>query len=659
MQRFNTWNAKYSPDFWKDKFKPDNLINIVAHANSIIAQREDSKILERYDINEIDNHKLGTAYIWIPITLPDPKYDAASNSVYPWSYEIDKNWLFIDAIYDKHVDPTINLQHDIDFIYESGTGVLRFAKEIKNDDGVRPPLYISKGWYSEYRIYNEIGHLLNYLDRDSVTYRDNIAPLLASLYLGPTYFHLLAILNILIGLPVTKFEGEVVQSVLNGIIITDKNSYNIGNVHTTIKKGDVLHRFQPLTDAVELNTEEIRHDWWRGKPASIFQKYVLDREITDDLRDELMENYLYNSLAGVEFRQDKLHGHNIKINDEILDIFYKAAPSRSDFLFAQTYHVGESYDYKNIMLANLENTKIKLDITSLYGRFDHDWGVNGQFAFSVKNIPYPTINHRKTSDTDPGTYEKGKSLTFNDGIWHIRSDALDGLYEFWRFNDIYGSHEYRVAVEPWSDTVYMRFSEDKHWFDRGYKRIPFSLPDEYKPTIFLDDHALNKSNVTLGLNGPTGPFSDMSELPALSHDTRSYLAIASDSKFDIYDFDNTDWGRYNIVLVGEYATVAGDESLPLEDRFIGYLTTSKINLGVVPKDVRVSIIADIPTGAIIEILYTQNPDNNAIWTHIEQNQPIKNVTGGIYFRFKLLNNVSILRGNPKLKTIQMKIEKGV
>lgn len=647
MKRFNTWNVSYAADFWQEKFKPKNLIRTTSHANSVLSHSDDSRLIERYDINDLDMHTLGTAYIWVPIELDEPEY-AGDDAVYPWVYSVDNNWLVIDAIYDKHVDPSINLQNGIDYVYKERSGKIECSKKILDKDGHTPSrLYISKGWYSEYRIYNEIGVLLDYVDKDSDSYRNSIMPILAALYKGPTYFHLLAILNVMIGLPVAKFGDETVTSIKDGIVKTDKYTYVIGNVHTTLKRGDKLFRFQPLTDAVELNTHEQRPYWWVSHPPDLFQKYVTDSLITNELRDYLMEHFLHHSVAGAEFRQDRLGTHLISINTAIQNLFLKAAPTKSDFIFTQSYHVGTSYDiYDSLIAPKIDKISIKLNILSTYGRYYYDLGEDGQFAIAANLIPRPTVDGVET-------FLNGKSLTFNDGVWHLYN-TKDSFFEFWRFyNKITG--KYDILVEPFRDYVYLRLTEEPTYVDSMYVRIPASLPDEHKPTVFMEEGTPNKDSLFLKVNSPSGYFSNISTAGEISNSVFGSNMIPANTLYGLTDFDDDNWEKVNLAYVADGVTVANDASLPEIDRYRGYIISKKINVGNISKNIIPTFDAVIPYGGILYMEFSKDREH---WMQIENKTELKDITGNIYFKINLINNITVLNANPILKSLRITINKG-
>ena len=315
MQRFSSWEQKLAPDFWRELFRPKDLIRVLAHANSIFSMRNDAKLLARYDIAELDTHTIGTTIIWEPI-LGEPIY-LGDDYNYPWQYQVDAEWLFIDAIYDKHVDPTYSAQHKIDFQLLP-EGRLQFVKKVPTDCN----LYVSKGRYTGYRIYNEIGNLLDYKRVDSISYRDSIAPILAAFYLGPTPTLLKAVLNELLGLPVAKFGDELVLSIKDNIVETDKYSYDMHGTKISVNEGDVLQKFQPLADVVELITHKTHPYWWLDAHLELFSKYRVDGPMTVELRNYLMENFLHDVVLNVRFNTQLQDMEAFKENADILKLFY-------------------------------------------------------------------------------------------------------------------------------------------------------------------------------------------------------------------------------------------------------------------------------------------------------------------------------------------------
>lgn len=94
MQRFNSWELKLLPDFWRETFKPKDLLRVTAHINSILSMRQDAKILERYDIEEIPEHSIGNTKIWEKVEFGDYEF-TSEDDIYPYAYDIDPDCSFL------------------------------------------------------------------------------------------------------------------------------------------------------------------------------------------------------------------------------------------------------------------------------------------------------------------------------------------------------------------------------------------------------------------------------------------------------------------------------------------------------------------------------------------------------------------------------------
>jgi len=655
MQRFDSWNLSKAGDFWTKKFKPSKLINTAAFINSALSQQLDSELLERYDINDISEHTPGTSYTWVKINLDKPIYDENSYP-YCYIYKVDENWLYIDAIYDKHINPEISLQNSIDFSYKQGSGKLKCKKEIIDKNGTLPILYISKGWYAEYRVYNEIGHFLDYLEKDSTLYRDSIAPILASLYICPSYFYLLAVLNVMVGLPIAKYDGETILSIIDGVIKTDKYQYEIGTIHTHLNVGDTLVKFQPLTDVVELHTNEMEPKWWEGHPTAFFTKYTPGTILDDKLRNYIMENYLFDSVAGIEFRQDKLGLNPVNFNYQIRDIFLKAAPSHSDFLFAQSYHVGTSYDVYNLMTPTDDSHTIpRIILRSLFGRFLNNvpkQGLTaGQFGISSYLFPSPKINT---------TYIDGKSLKFSSSFWHLYNE-YDAFNDSWKFLDTrLAEPKYKIFIEPWEDRVYLRQGELPLFKDSERKFIPEDLEERFKPTIFLEYGTPSTDSVGGKHTDRYSPlFSSLNNIGTLLEpNVPTNTSIPAFSNYSAQDVLNIkfpiQWTRSNVTGISKDSTFY----ITTEKRD-GYVISPEINIGWINK-ILIPELQDTytPAGGGLYMEYSVRKiedDSWSAWTPVESAEKLYNINGKIKFKINLLCNTSILDGNPRFSGFRLTV----
>lgn len=362
MQRFNSWEQKLLPDFWRETFKPQDLLRVMAHINSILSMRQDAKILEHYDIEDVPEHSIGNTKIWEKVEFGDYTY-TSDEDLFPYQYDIDPDWVYIDALYDKHVDPDDPRQVNVDFKLTKGK--ISFAKPL-----TQSTMYISKGRYAGYRIYNEIGNFLDYRRKDSTFYRDSIEPILAAFYLGPSRERLLAVLSLMLGYPVAKYGDETVQTIRDGIIETDRYQYPMGSAHICVSEGQVLKKYQLLTDAVELITHKTHPYWWEDRPIDLFAKYRIDGPMNRELRDYLMRNFLYDVVAYVKINLQWQDLQNFSTNQDILNLFLDALPTRTDVFLGQQY-VAEDFDeLDEIISPNHDYGRVKVGNASIYGLHD-------------------------------------------------------------------------------------------------------------------------------------------------------------------------------------------------------------------------------------------------------------------------------------------------
>lgn len=591
MQRFSSWEQKLAPDFWRELFRPKDLIRVLAHANSIFSMRNDAKLLARYDIEELGEHTVGTNVIWEPFELGEPIY-LGDDYDYPWQYEVDPDWLFIDAIYDKHVDPTYSAQHKIDFQLLTD-GRLQFVKKVPTDRN----LYISKGRYAGYRIYNTIGNLLNYKRKDSIAYRDSIAPILAAFYLGPTPRLLIAVLNEVLGLPVAKYGDEVVLSVKDNIVETDKYQYDMHGTKIAVNEGDVLYKFQPLADVVELITHKTHPYWWREAHLGLFDKYRVDGPMTPELRDYLMENFLHDVVLNVRFHTQLQDMEAFKDNADILTLFLDALPTRTDIFMGQRYTL-EDWDTADGEVMSLnDDTKIrfKTGLSSMYGLKKVD---------SPMYIYAPDIGRPIFTDSNYNPLR----LTLNDYHWHIfDKDTTDNMSEFWKDKPDMGS-----VVEPNYDKIYLRLTETAI-----VDHLEIHIRSEEPPQV-------EDRGIKLELSGEsTGAM--YSEIPNEMEDkTLNYVTVPGETicgilEMDAWELENLDFDKNGLVVFD------GDK---------GVAITNAFPAGGIPKNMFVRTEYDAPDGTLVDIKYSTDKE-----TWLEIPPIIKEVTGNVYFKVILYASV--------------------
>lgn len=590
MQRFSSWEQKLAPDFWRELFRPKDLIRVLAHANSIFSMRNDAKLLARYDIAELDTHTIGTNIIWEPIELGEPIY-LGDDYNYPWQYQVDPEWLFIDAIYDKHVDPTYSVQHKIDFQLLP-EGRLQFVKKVPTDCN----LYVSKGRYTGYRIYNEIGNLLDYKRIDSISYRDSIAPILAAFYLGPTPTLLKAVLNELLGLPVAKFGDELVLSVKDNIVETDKYSYDMHGTKISVNEGDVLQKFQPLADVVELITHKTHPYWWLDAHLELFSKYRVDGPMTVELRNYLMENFLHDVVLNVRFNTQLQDMEAFKENADILKLFLDALPTRTDVFMGQRYML-EDWDPEDSIMSPTEDSKIKIrtGMSCMYGLRNID---SDMFIYAP-DLGRPIFTN---STTNP------LRLTLNDYHWHIFDETrTDNMAEFWKDRPDMGS-----VVEPNFDRVYLRLVTDP-------------VVDHLEAHIHSwDPPQVEDRGIKLELSGEsTGGM--YSEIPQDMTDlVPNYVTVPGETICGILEMDT--WELNNLTFDKNGLVVFEGEK--------GEAITTPFPAGGIPKNMFARIEYDAPDGTLVDIKYSVDKE-----TWLEVPNIIRNITGNVFFKIILYASV--------------------
>lgn len=602
MQRYNSWLQTLTPDFWTEKFKPKDILRVTSHAASILSLPTDVSLLARYDINEINEHTVGITKVWQEFEFGEPTY--LEDEDYPYVYTIDENWLFLDAFYDAYVDPEINLQNEVDFRLTKGK--LAFVKEVP-----KKKLLLSKGRYAGLRIYNEIGNLLDYKRLDSTTYRDSIAPILAGFYLGPSPRNLLAMLNLVVGLPVAKYGNETVISIANQVVETDRYSYPMGNAKISVKEGDVLYRFQPLSNTVELITHKTHPYWWETRPVDLFAKYLIDAPMTEEIRDYIMSNFLYDVVAYIRLNLQWQDLQVFQDNQDILQLFYDALPTRTDIFLTQQY-VAESYDDNNIMSPDIDSLGVRLNLSAVYGLKN----IPGDMFVYSKDVGRPIF----TNDlSDP------LALTLNNYYWHIfDKEDDDNFNEFWKSKPNQPSY-----VELNYSKVYFRETD-----------TPFAEHKEFHLSHMTFPADVTDMGIKLDLKGDTsgGIYSEITQ--ELIDSTPSYNFIQGETVCGILEMDK--WEMDNVVMA--------KDGLVVFDGDKGSVVSQSFPIGGIPKNIFARTEYDAPEGTLVDIKYSQDKTN---WQPVPE--ILRDMTGVIYFKITMY---ALDRKSPTFRRLYVNLQYG-
>lgn len=622
MTRFNSFITTLQPDFWRDRFKPKDLMRVFSHIQSVLSSRSDMKLLETYDIKTIPEHTVGYTRTWIPIAIAGETHlDAATT--YPWMYaivtddgNIDDNWLYIDAIYDSHVDPQHRYQNGIDYKYSDG--ILRFRKQIPS---TIKNLYISKGQYAGYRICNEIGSLIQYQRKDSQFYRDAIEPVMVSFYNNPTYKHLTALLNIAFGIPVAKYGDETVVSIIGDTITTDRYTYTVPSNIITVNKGDVLEQFQPFTTTIQLITNKTNPGWWRDKPPDLFKKYYVGTKIvkkvsvpdsdtrtyeecpdnyteipteveniTEEDKVFLLENFLEDVILYIRINVDSVNVDGLIDSKDLMDLFYDALPTRTDPIISKVANPKDFMD--SLTVPDLENAGVLLRINSIYG-LHPEYSPIGMYA--------PNLGRPILRDAPEGTVEDATlSTDFSVGTykWHIyEQDETSNFDEGWRYNP-----QAAPIFDPYFSTIYIRSVSQNSFNPSGAQdnqrildlELPASMSERFQinyggriadlvPSDVSSTGGSIEFNPGIGVDGGSGYFVDISSVTDSCVDTVPDV-VSVDGVTTFYPTDIEDSWSYNSTKLQKTKTgialyVLGGATLSNID--------DTISLGNIPKDVTI------------------------------------------------------------------------
>lgn len=207
-----------------------------------------------------------------------------------------------DFLYNKIFDPTTILEKDINFIVETDgdADYIAFAKDpfdwegdgnpipgmasriirVTDDSGVTTEereiaIWIPDAKIDQYDLYLTYGYLIKRFEPSSEAYRALIQGVIQYFVLGPTIQHLTSALNVIIGLPVVRDDGEILQSVDTSdvryrTVVTNQNRYQF-DVAIPIRE-DVLNTsnwgvltfvaFEHLSDVFQVHDYIQDPTWW-------------------------------------------------------------------------------------------------------------------------------------------------------------------------------------------------------------------------------------------------------------------------------------------------------------------------------------------------------------------------------------------------------------
>lgn len=258
-------------------------------------------------------------------------YDAALNK---YVFEMPDNLKNFTYLYNKIFAQTAMLEKDLDFTIDiSGeTDDLQFNDDPFNWQGSgNPPqgfayrtvevlqsdgsiadkreiaFWIPDAEQDQFNMYLTFGYLLNRFEPSSEAYRALLQGITRYFVLGPAFDHIESALNVFVGFPLIRDDGEILQEVDTttdadySIVKTDRDDYYIpvdiplkAAITNTSNWGTlVLHAFEVLTAVFTVKDVISDPTWWHDItiPDELIPDEPLARRvITSSLYDNLINN---------------------------------------------------------------------------------------------------------------------------------------------------------------------------------------------------------------------------------------------------------------------------------------------------------------------------------------------------------------------------------
>lgn len=235
-------------------------------------------------------------------------------------------------IYDRLFAPTVVLQENLDFnISLTGTvdelwfrknpfdwdgagnvipGVAWRTVDVQEDDGTITPQRQIAFWLPDvqldhYNLYLTYGHLLDRFEPSSESYRALLQGIMRYFVMGPSQNNILSALNIVVGMPLVRLDGEVLQEVTTTataqFVVTNRNTYEFAldvplreDVLDIANWGTLtLSAFEHLTDVFLYYDAVVSPTWWHNivTPLELLpEESHARRVINPNLVDNVIDN---------------------------------------------------------------------------------------------------------------------------------------------------------------------------------------------------------------------------------------------------------------------------------------------------------------------------------------------------------------------------------
>lgn len=584
MYRFHDWMTSLRPDFWTTFYKHPELLELFSFIHGAVGSSTGYKYLAAYDIVDIGEHNPGHTVSWSPIQLGE--YTYVEGVEYPHQYAVQGDWIYIDCLYDRHVDPTVWYQNVVDFRYENSK--LCFVKEPTIDT-----FLVSKGLVAGTRLAEDFGIAFGYDRIDSYQYRDTMVPLTAMFYRGPSIHNIVAAANLMISNPVAKYGDEVIIKTDGGIVYTDKYRYDLGSARLAVNVGSTVTEHQPFADVIEFSTDKITPGWWYDRIPRLFQKYKVNGAISKVERDRLMENYLKYFLAHIRINLNKTDWRKYEYHPDIWQLILDASPVRTDYILSMYWHQ-EDYD---LTYPTFDVQKLKLTAHSMWS--NRDIGENVESWLYAPREAARTIYPDGTTDVD----------------WFVGSKRYRILDTDKKFQEFWSSEPKQLSyVEPHICQWYCR--------NTGDPNIPLVSKKAEDITLRRPDISLGKVVIKRPVESQV--ISTLEQDATYNH--TSFTAILGEQ--NIYHEDLDDWTYYNNVHLGINGLV-----LPYSST--GYAISNAMPMGLVPKRVKVRVNKTLAANTSITMFWSTDAST---WTQFSSGVVLTNISGNLYFKAVLTSS---------------------
>lgn len=173
----------------------------------------------------------------------------------------------IRMLTNRIADPSIVLLEGIDFFVDLDAGLILLNDDLLDNQDIARASGVEAGterlllWaygveYDADYIWSHAGYVVGVRDASSARYRDMVNAIWDSHVAAPSNATVMQLLSAVTDTPTAAYDGEIVELILDSPrkqVITDKSVYTVSSDATvTVSVGDVLSKWQQLTDTIEM-----------------------------------------------------------------------------------------------------------------------------------------------------------------------------------------------------------------------------------------------------------------------------------------------------------------------------------------------------------------------------------------------------------------------